>query len=73
MLYRLKVVPDSVDSKTRSFQARGGTPEIPEEEAERLAEDLEAGAIARFYREGRPWAASWPPGPPRTGSGSACA
>ena len=54
MLYRLKVVPDSVDSKTRSFQARGGIPEIPTEEAEQLARDLEAGSVARFYRGGPP-------------------
>ena len=54
MLYRLKVVPDRVDSKTRSFQARGGIPEIPTEEAEQLARDLEAGSVARFYRGGPP-------------------
>ena len=54
MLYRLRVVPDSVDARSRTFQARGGTPEIPEETAAELARDLEAGAVTRFYRGGAP-------------------
>jgi hypothetical protein len=56
MLYRLKVVPESVDAKERTFQARGGTPAIPADEAASLAEELEAGGLVRFYRGGPPLA-----------------
>ena len=54
MVYRLRVVAESVDSKTRSFQARGATPDLPRDEAERVARELEAGAVTRFYRGGQP-------------------
>ncbi|GJM44831.1 MAG: hypothetical protein DHS20C21_16730 [Gemmatimonadota bacterium] len=54
MLFRLKVLEDSVDSDTRSLQARGATPELTREEAARTAADLEAGAVVRFYRGGPP-------------------
>jgi hypothetical protein len=54
MVYRLRVVQDSVDSQTRSFQARGITPDLPRDEAEHIARELEAGAVARFYRGGQP-------------------
>lgn len=54
MVVRLRVVAESVDSDTRSFQARGATPELGREEAEAIARELEAGAVARFYRGGPP-------------------
>jgi len=54
MVFRLRVVAESVDPATRSFQARGATPELTSDEAERIAHDLEAGAPARFYRGGAP-------------------
>jgi hypothetical protein len=54
MLFRLKVLTDTVDSRTRSFQARGETPELTREDAEQIARDLEAGAVVRFYRGGPP-------------------
>ena len=54
MVFRLRVLPESVDAPTRSFQARGEVPELTREEAERIARDLEGGAVARFYRGGAP-------------------
>lgn len=54
MVFRLRVLAESVDSKTRSFQARGATPDLSKEDVERIAEDLEAGAVTRFYRGGAP-------------------
>jgi hypothetical protein len=54
MVFRLRVVPESVDAESRSFQARGATPDMPRSEAERIARELEAGAVARFYRGGGP-------------------
>ncbi|MEZ5064380.1 MAG: hypothetical protein R3B81_06565 [bacterium] len=53
MLHRLQVVPDSADARSRSFQARGAV-DLPADEAAKLARDLEAGAITRFYRGGPP-------------------
>lgn len=54
MVVRLRVVAESVDSGSRSFQARGATPEWTREETERVARELEAGAVTRFYRGGPP-------------------
>jgi len=54
MVFRLSVLAESIDAESRSFQARGATPELPREELERIARDLEAGAVARFYRGGPP-------------------
>lgn len=54
MVVRLRVVPESVEASSRSFQARGETPELDRSEAERVARELEAGAVARFYRGGPP-------------------
>ena len=54
MVVRLKVEAESVDGGTRSFQARGETPELSRPEAERVARELEAGAPTRFYRGGPP-------------------
>ncbi len=54
MLFRLKVVAESLDAKNRTFQARGETPGITPEEAQVIARDLEGGAVARFYRGGEP-------------------
>lgn len=54
MLFRLKVLPESIDAKTNSFQARGAVPELTLEEARQIARDLEAGAVTRFYRGGTP-------------------
>jgi hypothetical protein len=54
MLYRLQVVAGSVDSRSRTFQARGGAPEMDGNEAQRLAKELESGAVARFYRGAPP-------------------
>lgn len=54
MVVRLRVVGESVDSDSRSFQARGQTPELSRPETERVARELEAGAVARFYRGGPP-------------------
>jgi len=53
MLYRMKVLAETIDAKSRTFQARGTIGELSPYEAERLAEHLEAGAVARFYRGGR--------------------
>ncbi len=54
MLFRLKVLTETVDSKTRTFQARGETPDLTPMEAQQIARDLEAGAVVRFYRGGAP-------------------
>ena len=54
MLYRLQVMADSLDPQGKTFQARGGNPELSPEEAERIAAELEAGAVVRFYRGGPP-------------------
>lgn len=54
MLFRLRVLASSIDTKNRTFQARGETHELSREEAEEVARDLEAGASARFYRGGAP-------------------
>jgi hypothetical protein len=54
MVFRLRVLAESVDPKTRSFQARGATPEFSREEISRIAQELESGAVARFYRGGAP-------------------
>jgi hypothetical protein len=54
MLFRLKVVAESLDSKNRVFQARGETPGATHEELEAIARDLEGGAVTRFYRGGGP-------------------
>ena len=54
MVYRLRVIPESVDAKTRSFQARGATPDLPRAGADQIAHELESGAVARFYRGGQP-------------------
>jgi hypothetical protein len=54
MVFRLRVIAESIDSETRSFQARGATPDLAKDEAERIARDLEAGAVTRFYRGGAP-------------------
>ena len=53
MLIRMRVLPESVDRKGKTFQATGPT-EMPGEEAEAIARDLEAGAVTRFYRGGHP-------------------
>jgi hypothetical protein len=54
MLFRLRLLTDTIDSKNRTFQARGETPELDPEMAETVARDLESGAVARFYRGGAP-------------------
>ena len=54
MLFRLSVQSDTIDTKSRTFQARGETPEIDPDAAEAIARDLESGAVARFYRGGTP-------------------
>ena len=54
MLFRLRVLEDTIDSETRSLQARGETPELTREDATQVAADLEAGAVVRFYRGGPP-------------------
>ena len=54
MLYRMKVLAETVDAKTKTFQARGSIEELPREEAGAIARDLEAGAVTRFYRGGQP-------------------
>lgn len=53
MLFRLKVATDSVDSKGKTFQAAGDL-DLPREEMEQIAADLESGAPVRFYRGGQP-------------------
>ena len=42
MLYRMKVLAETIDAKSRTFQARGTIGELSPHEAERLAEHLEA-------------------------------
>ncbi len=54
MLIRLRVVSESVDSAAKTFQARGPVSEVHEDEIDRIARELEAGAVARFYRGGEP-------------------
>jgi len=54
MLLRLKVMAESVDPKTKTFQARDETPGADPEEVERIAGDLETGVVTRFYRGGQP-------------------
>jgi hypothetical protein len=54
MLYRMKVLAETVDAKNKTFQARGTIEELSRDEAEALAEQLEAGAVTRFYRGGQP-------------------
>lgn len=54
MLFRLRVLTNSIDSRNRTLQARGETPELTREEAEDVARDLESGAVTRFYRGGAP-------------------
>lgn len=54
MLFRLRVLANSIDSKNRTFQARGETPELSLDDAEDVAHDLESGALTRFYRGGAP-------------------
>jgi hypothetical protein len=54
MLIRLRVLSESVDTSTRCFQAAGTTDDIPRPDVERIARDLESGAVARFYRGGQP-------------------
>ncbi|MGQ0722258.1 MAG: hypothetical protein ACT4PE_11920 [Candidatus Eiseniibacteriota bacterium] len=54
MLFRIRVMGDTVDSRAKAFQASGAIEETPRAEIERLAKELEAGAAARFYRGGQP-------------------
>lgn len=54
MLYRMKVLAETVDAKSKSFEARGTIEELSPEDAETLSEQLEAGAMTRFYRGGQP-------------------
>ncbi len=54
MLLRLKVLVESLDSGSRTFQARGETPEATPERAQAIARDLEGGAVTRLYRGGEP-------------------
>ena len=54
MLYRMKVLAETVDAKAKTFQARGPIEELSRDEAEKLARQLEAGAATRFYRGGQP-------------------
>lgn len=54
MLFRLRVIPESVDPVGKTFQARGQIVEIPGDQLDRVALDLEGGAVARFYRGGDP-------------------
>lgn len=53
MLFRTKVLSESVDSKGMTFQATGAV-DKPRDELEQIARDLEAGAVTRFYRGGQP-------------------
>ncbi len=54
MLFRLKVLAESLDATNLSFQARGETPDATPEQVATVARDLEGGAVARFYRGGEP-------------------
>lgn len=54
MLIRLRVLPESVNSQDRTFQARSQVAEIPEVDIQNIARDLESGAVTRFYRGGEP-------------------
>ena len=54
MLYRMKVLAETVDAKSKTFQARGTIEELARDDAEMIAELLEAGAATRFYRGGQP-------------------
>jgi len=54
MLYRMKVLAETVDAKNKTFEARGTIEELSPVEAQSIAEYLEAGAVTRFYRGGHP-------------------
>lgn len=52
MLIRLSVIAESYETSSKTFQARGSAGEIAEKEIDRIARDLEAGALVRLYRGG---------------------
>jgi hypothetical protein len=54
MLIRLRVVPESLDALSKSFQSRGPVADYDEAELDRIAFELESGALVRFYRGGDP-------------------
>ena len=53
MLFRVKVLSETVDAQGMTFQATGPV-DVPRSDVEQVARDLEAGAVTRFYRGGQP-------------------
>jgi hypothetical protein len=54
MLIRLRVVSDSIDAIGNTFQARGPVIDLPPHELDMIIGELDAGAVTRFYRGGKP-------------------
>ena len=54
MLIRLRVVSDTIDAIGNTFQARGPIVDLPPHEVDMIIGELDAGAVTRFYRGGKP-------------------
>jgi hypothetical protein len=54
MLLRMKVLPESVDSKRKAFQATAPLPDMTRDQLAELVRHLDHGAVTRFYRGGQP-------------------